>query len=134
MTLPTLLDIAKRRGNDALVGLIEEVIVAAPEVSGMTAVPGQGWVQIPNVGAARTIKGRLYQTLVRTALTEVGFRNANEGTTAVKSEYENRLVETFVLNPRWECDKAVADNAEDGPEAYIADEAIAIVKASIKTL
>lgn len=134
MTLPTLLDIAKRRGNDALVGLIEEVIVAAPEVSGMHALPGQGWVQIPNVAAARTIKGRLYQTLVRTALPTVGFRDANEGVAASKSEYENRLVETFVLNPRWECDKAVADNAEDGPEAYIADEAIAIVKASIKTL
>lgn len=134
MTLPTLLDIAKRSGNDAVAGLIEEVIAATPEVSGMHAVPGKGWVQIPNVAAARTIKGRMYKTLVRTALPTVGFRDANEGVAASKSEYENRLVETFVLNPRWECDKAVADNAEDGPEAYIADEAIAVVKSSIMTL
>lgn len=134
MTLPTLLDIAKRSGNDAVVGLIEEVIVVAPELSGMTAIPGRGLVRVPGVGAARTIKGRMYQTLVRTALPEVGFRDANEGTDAVKSEYENRLVETYILNPRWECDRAVADQAEDGPEAYIADEAIAMVKGALRTL
>ena len=26
-----------------------------------------------------------------------------------RGTYENRLVETFILNPRWECDKAVAE-------------------------
>ncbi len=134
MTLPTLLDIAKRTGHDAVVGLIEEVILGVPEVSGMHAIPGQGMVRIPNAAAARTIKGRMYKTLVRTALPAVGFRDANQGVDSVKSVYENRLVETFVLNARAECDLAVADQNEDGPEAYIADEAAAMVKSAMISL
>jgi hypothetical protein len=83
------------------------------------------------VGAARTIKGLNYKTLIRTALPTVGFRNANEGSAAVKGTYENRLVETYIMNPRWECDKAVADAYEDGANAYIAMEAETILNASM---
>ena len=52
MAVTTLLDIAKANGSDAAVGLIEEVMTYSPEV---------------NLGAARTIKGLSYKTLVRTA-------------------------------------------------------------------
>ena len=108
MAVTTLLDIAKANGSDAAVGLIEEVLNAFPEVQ---------------LGAARTIKGLSYKTLVRTALPTASFRSANEGTPPTKSTSENRVVECFILNPRWECDKAVADAYEDGASAYIAMEA-----------
>ena len=130
MTSPTLLDIAKKNGSDTVVGLVEETIKFVPEISGVT-MEGK---TIPGVGAARTIKGTQYKTLVRTGLPTVGFRDANEGVTASKSTYENRLVETFILNPRWECDKAVADASEDGPEAFIAMEAGAIMAAAMQAL
>lgn len=119
MAVTTLLDIAKANGSDAAVGLIEEVLTAAPEVQ---------------FGAARTIKGLSYKTLVRTGLPSAGFRNANEGMTPTKSTWENRVIECFTLNPRWECDKAVADRHEDGAQAFIALEADGITRASMITL
>src|SRR5258708_5520975 len=102
MPSPTLLDIAIMNGSDMAVGLVEETIRAVPEVL---------------KGAARTIKGTQYKTLVRTNLPTVGFRAANEGSPTSKSIYENRLFETFILNPNWTCDKAVADSHEDGAAA-----------------
>lgn len=116
MAVTTLLDIAKANGSDALVGLIEEVVKPHPEVM---LLPMRG------------IKGLNYRTLVRTALPTVGFRSANEGVTPTKSTFENRLIEAFILNPRWECDKAVADCYEDGAAAYIAIEANGIMQASM---
>ena len=114
-TSPTLLDIAVHNANDGVVELIDEVINAHPELA---LVP------------ARTIKGIHYKTLVLVTLPTVAFRDANEGTAATVAKYENRLVETFILSPRWVCDKAVADRAEDGPEAYIALAAAAQLEAA----
>lgn len=132
MGMPTLLDIAKHNASDDVAGLIEESIQAIPEISGMVfGSPGER-VNIPNVGAARTISGRQYKTLVRTALPSATFRNANEGTTAKKSTFENRLVETFIMEARFESDKAVADSHEDGAEAYIAVESSAILEANMR--
>jgi len=110
MALPTLLDIAKMNGSDPVVGLIDETTKAHPEL---------------RLGYARTIKGFQYKTLVRTALgnpTTGSFRAANQGTSPIKHTYENRTISTYILNPRFECDKAVADSHEDGREAYIAME------------
>lgn len=129
MAAPTLVDIAKANGSDAVVGLIEEVIAAYPELSG--SYMGK---QIPNVGAARTIKGTQYKTLVRTAVPRGGFRAANQGVTSGKSTYENRLVETFIFNSRWQCDKAVADAHEDGPSAFIAIEGAGQTLGAVQTL
>jgi len=119
MAMPTLLDIAKANGSDAVAGLIEEVLTYSPEV---------------RMGAARTIRGINYKTLVRTSLPGVSFRNANEGTAATKSNFENRLIECFTLNPRWECDKAVADRHEDGAQAFIALEASGMMQAAMNAL
>lgn len=127
MTRPTLLDIAKRNLGDAEVGLIEEAIYHLPEVTGVDREYGR---TIPGVGQVKTIRGINYYTKVRTALPSAGFRAANEGVTATKSTFVNRLVETFILNPRWECDKAVADRDEQGPQAYIAEEADGILTAA----
>src|SRR5690242_6538876 len=119
MAVPTLLDIAKQNGSDAAVGLIEETSKACPEV---------------RLGAARTIKGMSYKTLVRVGLPTVGFRLANEGVTPSKCEYINRTYETYIFNPRWECDKAVADRHEDGAAAFIANEAAGIMEAAFQWL
>jgi hypothetical protein len=117
--MPTLLDIITLNNSDKEVGLIEEVVPFVPEIA---AVP------------ARPIKGLNFYTTVRTALPTVAFRNANEGTASTKSTFEKRLVECFIMNPDWVCDVAVADSYEDGPEAYIAIEAVGITKAAFITL
>jgi hypothetical protein len=44
------------------------------------------------------------------------------------------LIETYILNPQWEADKAVADSAEDGAEAYVAMEGLAMMEAALQTL
>lgn len=114
-TQPTLLDIAVLNGCDATTGLIEEVVVRHPELE---------------FGAARTIKGLNFPTSVRTSLPTVGFRAANSGTPASKSTYERRLIETYMFNPRWQCDKMVADSYEDGAPAFISIEAAGQMEAS----
>jgi len=129
----TMLDIAKRNGHDAIAGIIDEVSVSHPEVSGQMFV-GSSLVQVPGVGAARTIMGRQYKTLIRTGLPSVGFRNANDGTDATKSSHEERLVETYIMSPNWWADKAVADSSEDGWESVMAEEADAHLEGAISTL
>ncbi len=129
-TYPTLLDMAVRNGRDRAVPLIEETSRQMPEISGLD---DQG-NKIKGVGTVRTIDGINYETLVRTSNPTVGFRNANEPAKLGVSTYENRLVSTYIMNPRWQVDKAVADRSEDGPDAYIADEAIAIMEASMQWL
>jgi hypothetical protein len=119
MGMPTLLDIARLNGNDAVAGLIDEAVKYTPEIT---------------LGAARTIKGLNYKALVRTATPTVAFRNANEGTAVDKSAYEQRLYECYILNPQWESDKAVADSYEDGAQAYIAMEGIAMMQAAMLAL
>jgi len=116
MAMPTLMDIATRNAADLTIELLDEAVQYAPEV---------------DLGPARTIRGRQYKTLVRTANPTVSFRDANEGSAISKGTYENRLVETFIFNPQWEADKAVAQSSEDGADAYLADEAQAIVNASL---
>lgn len=119
MSMPTLLDVVKRNGTDAAVGLIEEATKAVPEV---------------RLGGARTIKGLNYKTRVRTALPTVGFRQVNQGTAVSKSTTEQRLIECFLLNPQFEVDKAAADAAEDGAAAYLAEEGLGISQAAFQAL
>jgi hypothetical protein len=110
MPLPTLLDIIKGNMADHEVGLIDDTIKAHPELT---------------MGAARTIPGISYKTMVRISLGNPAggsFRNANEGSTAIKHVYEQRDVECFILEPRFEVDKAVADSSIDGPAVYIAEQ------------
>ena len=113
MEMPTLLDIAKANGSDGVAGLIDETTREIPE---LRMVP------------ARTILGADYKTLVRTSVPQGhGFRDANEGRLAGVSGHENRLVETYIAEAIWKCDKAVADVFEDGPAAFIAREAEGIM-------
>jgi hypothetical protein len=115
----TLLDIAKANGSDKVVGLIDETQKAHPEIA---AVP------------ARTIKGISYKTWVRKALPVSGFRLANQGAVVDHSQYENRVVDTFLFNPKWICDMAVANAYEDGAAAFINYEAEGMIEAAMQTL
>lgn len=112
----TLLDIAKRSGNDAVTGLIEEVLTSAPEA---------------RIFPMRTISGTSYQTLKRTGLPTTGFRTANAGIAASKSTYTNELVQTYLFGGTITCDVAVANAAEDGPDAVKADEASGVMKSAL---
>lgn len=127
----TVLDLAKRNGSDSVVGIIEEAIRATPEVSGLNPETG---IVIPNVGDARTIKGTSYKTLVRTAIGSVGFRDGNQGQASIRSTYANRLVETFIMNPRWDVDRALADKSEDGWQVLMADEAFGALQGTMQQL
>jgi hypothetical protein len=115
----TLLDIAKSNGSDAVVGLIEESLSAAPE---MKMFP------------ARTIKGTSYKTLIRTGLPTVGFRNANEGFAASKSTYATKNVEAYILASRLVCDIAVLAAGEDSPEVYKAREAAGVMEQALREI
>lgn len=121
MPLPTLLDVIKANNADKIVGLIDETSKAHPEMT---------------FGAARSIPGISYRTLVRTALgsTSGSFRNANEGVAPIKNTYENRQVETYILEARFESDKAVADAYVDGAAAYIAMETGGVLEGEMQGL
>ncbi len=115
----TLLDIARKNGNDAVVGLIEENKNAVPEVANFPM---------------RTIRGTSYKTLIRSAVPTVGFRQANEGTAGLKSTYVNKLVETFLQSGIIKVDVAVASASEDGPDAVKADEASGVARGAMLTI
>ena len=105
----TMLDLAKINGSDAAVGLIEENLNLAPEIS---------------LFPARTIAGTSFKTLHRTALPATQFRAVNEGVNTTKSSYVNKLVECFYLDGKMEIDVAAAqadDQGEDHAKMIEAD-------------
>jgi hypothetical protein len=113
MAQATLLDIAKLSGNDSVVGLVEENLTYAPELS---VVP------------ARTVKGTSYRTVSRDTYPGVGFRAANQGVTYTKSTFLNRLHECYIFSGNIRADVAVMNAHEDGPEAFKALEASGVMK------
>lgn len=130
--MPTLLQIAKLNLGDDAVGIIEEAAQVAPEITGVHPLTMQS---LPGVGDARTVRGLNYSTTVRTGVPRgSSFRGANEGVANSKSDFENRLVETYTFDKRFECDRAVADRHEDGPAAYLAIEASGIMEGGMQDL
>jgi len=111
----TMLDVAIANGTEGLAELIDETIGSFPE---MQLIP------------ARTIKGTSFESLFRLENPTVGFRNMNAGVEAKKSRYEKRRYNCHFLDARWECDTALGAHLEDGPEAYIAMEAEAVLTAA----
>ena len=116
MAQANLLDISRLNSTDAVVGLIEENGTYAPDVM---ALP------------ARTIRGTSYKIGVRKTLPGVSFRAANGGTVYTKSEFENRLVECFILSGNIRADVAVASAYEDGIEAWKAIEASGVMRQAL---
>ncbi len=119
MPVATLLDIAKLRYNDKVVGLIEENLASAPEVANFPM---------------RTIKGTSFLTVKRTNFPTTGFRTANSGITKSKSEFAQALVQCFIFGGAIEIDKAVADANEDGPAAFEMTEASGVMKSALINL
>lgn len=116
MAVLNLLDVAKLNGNDKIVGLIEENLTFAPEVS-----------RFP----ARQIRGTSYYTVKRTGFPSVSFRSANEGVTPSKSTFAKQLVECYILASQVEVDKAVALAHEDGMAALEMIESSGVMKQAL---
>lgn len=114
----TLLDVAKLNGNDALVGLVEESISAAPEMS---------------LFPVRTVSGTGFKTLVRTGLPTVDFIAASQGIPGSKSTFDNKHFDCSVLGGRIEVWKTVLDAPENGNPADIkATESMGVMEAAIR--
>jgi hypothetical protein len=78
----TLLDIAKRTGSDALIGLIEEVIKICPEFRVLPVVERDGIA---------------FLATLRTALPTAAFVNAGTGVALSKRTYAQKLVPCIIL-------------------------------------
>lgn len=115
----TLLDITKLNGNDRTVGLVEENVKYAPELS---------------LFPMRTVRGTSYTTVTRTGLPTTGFRGANEGQTPSKSTFKKTLIEAFIFGGQVEVDVAVADAYEDGAAALQMIEASGVTKSALINL
>jgi hypothetical protein len=119
MPNPNLLDLAKLKDHDKVVGLLEEVADSAPEVF---AIP------------ARTVTGTSYKISGRHTNPGVGFRQANDGWTPGKSSYFSRIIECKIFGGVINADKAVALADEDGPEAFRSREALGVANQAVLEL
>ena len=126
----TMLDIVKAGLGDDEVGLIDETMLAIPEVTGIHPLTGQS---LPGVADARPIAGTTYKTSVRVELPSVTFRDLNEGTAYTKQRKENRTVNCYRANPKWAVDKDAGDENSTVAE-LLADEAAAHVMAYMQAL
>src|ERR1017187_7373714 len=105
--LVSMLDLAKRRGCDQEIGLFEDTITYAPELS---------------VIMGRPIVGTQYKTTHRT-LPTVSFRMPNTGTKTVKGAYRQSLKECMIIDGQIQADKAVVDaeGGGEGPQSSVGD-------------
>jgi len=106
--LLTLLDIAQRSGNDAIVGIIGEVVTSAPEFS---VVPAQ------------TRPGTSYKVSRRTALPPFAFRDANSGVNPGKSAWVQDLKPMYFIDAQLEVDEAIVKGDPGEAGNLLADEA-----------
>lgn len=122
MATLNFLDLAKANSNDAVGGLIEELVNVSPEV---------GIFPVEDLGP-----GQLnYQTLHRTARPTVAFAHAGEGFDASKSELKLVDHECFRFGGRIEAAKHIADNWRRGGAAgYQAFEAKGVMEEALKTI
>jgi major capsid protein gp7 len=117
MAQMSLLDVAKiNASSDGFAGLVDEAAKAHPE-----------WLLAP----ARTIPGTSFNSLIRTALPDDGFRAANTGKAATKPTYVNRLIQTFIVDASWRADVAIAKACVDGADSFCAQEALAHLEGAI---
>lgn len=115
----SLLDVVRMNAGDEVVGLIEENVQAHPELA---------------LGSARTITGTGFDSLVRTALPDVGFRNVNEGVATTKATYAVRRSNCFLVDASSEVDKQLDQTLSDGIDAALAMEMDAKVEAGMRSL
>lgn len=94
----TLLDVAKRTGSDATVGLVEEILTVAPEMRTLPVVPKSG---------------TSYKVARRIGRPRGAFRSANEGVDPGKSQYEQIDVPMYFFDGQMVVDEAIV-KADDG--------------------
>ena len=115
----TLLDIAARTNNDAIVGLIEDVTTYSPEFRSFPVRP------IPGVS---------YLVARRTALPSSGFRNVNEGIAAGESTYVQELKQCYFLDAQMEVDEAIVKADDRSLGDLLADEGSGALQSAINTI
>ena len=98
MPIQTLLDVARLRDNDPVVGLIQENLLAAPELATFMS---------------RTIPGTMYQSPVVSGQSKGAFRAANQGVALTNVALEQRITQCFHYENPVELDLAV-DTASRG--------------------
>lgn len=113
----SLLDMTARNGTDEAVGLIEEVNTVAPELMELNGRP---------------ISGTTYLAKKRSALpAKPGFRNANEGSDIVSSQYEQTISQCFFLDAQLRVDEAVVNSGKaegNSMGEILADEATGVLR------
>lgn len=134
MALLTLLDFLKIRHNGVpYVEIVNETVKQIPEVSGMYFNPvTMAWTQVPNIGAGKPIDGLSFPSLIRKSLPNVPFRNFNEGGDFGKGDFESRIFQCRMINPKWGCDRAFEAGETFGER--MAEDATANTEAAMQTL
>lgn len=114
----TLLDLAKRSGNDANIGVVESMSQA-----------NAFWSLVP----AREVNSSMFKYQQRMSLPTVGFRALNGGVTPQKSVIRDVIVECKDMLGVSEVDKSIADRYSGGAKAFRALEDTAFVAAGANT-
>jgi hypothetical protein len=110
----TLIDLAKRSGNDKTIGVVEAMSQA-----------NAFWSMVP----VRESNQAMFKYQQRVSLPTVGFRALNAGVTPDKSVIRDAVVECKDMLGVSEVDKSIADRAPEGMKAYIAKENAGFVAA-----
>lgn len=115
---PTLLDVTKL---DAGVGypVINEVIAAFPEV---------------NAFPVETIVGSTMEVSVLKTLPTVQFRNANEGVTRSKPDFETRPFQTFILDAQVAVDVQGVLQASKDQARFLQNQAMPFMRAALQLI
>lgn len=115
----TLLDLAKRRGSDPLIGLVEDAIQASPEFGAIPAKPQ---------------RGTTYKVTRRTGLPGGGFRNVNEGVDPGKSTYIQETKSMAFLDVQLEVDEAIVKGDDREIGDILADEASGALRSTMNII
>lgn len=115
MAMMTSSDVLKINNSEELIGLVDEVITAIPEMQYFGASP---------VGKTS------FKTLCLTALPSVGFRETNTYRTLSTVTLANKTIDCKYLDASWAIDKATASESDWGKEFVFAMQAQAHLKAA----
>ena len=114
----TLIDVAKRTGNDATVGLVEAMSQANPFFQ---------------LAPTKSIRGNMFKYQVRSSLGTAGFRAFNQGVASTKSVIRDVIVECKPMLGVSEVDKALAEASAEGVAAFRQKEDMGFISALANT-
>lgn len=117
--LLTLWDLVTLQRNDALVGLIEDVTTYAPEFSSIPVVKRPG---------------TYYETVRRTQLPTVAFRNINTGINPSRSLYKKELKELYFLDAQIIVDEAIVKGDDASTGSVLQHEAQGALQSAVITI